>query len=318
MAVKTSVIPSMRQVYSAAYASIPDGSEGDLAFATDRDTLYRWTSGVWIAVSGKPLMLSHVASDVLRHSFDEENNTNKLSYTKITEITLEDRVDACRIKFDLKTFHVAGLATARLYKNGVAIGTEQTEGAGGYVTKSEDFAAANFEKGDKIQVYAKTDDANISALVENLRLYYDVDFQGHTNEAVKTLDLCLYEYQAITATGDATDPTNINDDNTVTPVVFDVINEYVEFDFVTERQINSWRHFEAAGGNGDGTYKIEYWDGSGWLPWVASFTTAHSGDWTSVSTETTVITTKIRLIATALDTAGAVENYTSELEVYYA
>jgi len=46
-------IPQMRQVYYDTYANFPATGlkEGDLAYATDRKTLYRWKGAAWEAIS---------------------------------------------------------------------------------------------------------------------------------------------------------------------------------------------------------------------------------------------------------------------------
>lgn len=112
------------------------------------------------------------ASDNLKNSNDTEKSTAALTYTKIKEIVLTDALPGVRLKFDLKTAGGGATATARAYKNGVAIGTEQTDVTGGYVTKSEDFTA--WVVGDLIQIYAYTSDVAQAAYVCNMRLYYDV------------------------------------------------------------------------------------------------------------------------------------------------
>jgi hypothetical protein len=43
-----------------------------------------------------------------------------------------------RFLFDLKTAGGGATAYGKIYRNGVALGTQQTDVTGGYVTKSED------------------------------------------------------------------------------------------------------------------------------------------------------------------------------------
>jgi hypothetical protein len=116
--------------------------------------------------------LTTTASDNLMVSNDTEQSTQETDYTKIKEIILNEALPDVRIKFDLKTSDVSGTATARIYKNGVALGTEQTDATGSYVTMSEDLT--DFVQGDLIQIYAKISNATYAAYVENFRLYYDV------------------------------------------------------------------------------------------------------------------------------------------------
>lgn len=52
MKVETTVIPTLRRVCSTTYALFPTSglNEGDLAWATDREALYRWSGAAWEAV----------------------------------------------------------------------------------------------------------------------------------------------------------------------------------------------------------------------------------------------------------------------------
>jgi hypothetical protein len=120
-----------------------------------------------------------IASATLRHSNDTEKTGSNLNYIKIKESVLNDGYNAVRIKFDLKgtTSADPGTVYAKIYKNGVAIGTEQSAATGGaYATKSEDFTLAS-AAGDLIQVYVKASATPaIVAYVQNFRIYYDYEY----------------------------------------------------------------------------------------------------------------------------------------------
>lgn len=97
-------------------------------------------------------------------------NTNSLTYVKIKEVTLA-RSGTLRIKFLLWTG--GAIAYARVYKNGSAVGTEQTSskvGSPGEL-KSEDISG--WAVGDKLQIYAKTNNDIRTAYVDNLSLCED-------------------------------------------------------------------------------------------------------------------------------------------------
>ncbi len=114
------------------------------------------------------------ATDNLRHSNDAEKTTTSLTYVKLKECLLSEDIDACRIKFDLRGEDAWNKGLAKIYKNGVAIGTERESGT--WSTFSEDFT--DFEAGDLIQIYANRDgggDSNI-ARVQNFRFYWDNSF----------------------------------------------------------------------------------------------------------------------------------------------
>ncbi len=107
------------------------------------------------------------ASDTLQASADtERNKSNDDTYTKVKEIkTMVGGV--IRVKFDGESVNANGYI--RIYKNGIAFGTEQNPGQGSYTTYSEDLF---FIAGDLIQIYYKTFNLASDIYVKNFRLYY--------------------------------------------------------------------------------------------------------------------------------------------------
>ena len=80
---------------------------------------------------------------------------NTTTYTKKKTITLGSdwATRTVRIRFGLQASDSAQTAYGRIYKNGVAYGTERTDGAGaGYVYFNEDL---EFTANDEIQLYLK-------------------------------------------------------------------------------------------------------------------------------------------------------------------
>jgi len=115
-----------------------------------------------------------VASANLRNSNNVEKTTQSVVYIKVKEIVINSDMSGVRIKFDMKIDNVLGIATGRIYKNGVSIGTEQTDGTAVYQVFSEDLTG--FVKGDMIQIFAKVDNAARTASVRNLQLFYDLSY----------------------------------------------------------------------------------------------------------------------------------------------
>lgn len=109
-----------------------------------------------------------IVSDTLRNSNDTERTTAAVAYTNVKEVKLNAALSGCRIKFDLKGMTNWGYA--RIYKNGVAIGTERQDNAEVYATFSEDFAG--FVADDLIQIYAYNSGGG-TTYVRNMRFYYD-------------------------------------------------------------------------------------------------------------------------------------------------
>lgn len=120
------------------------------------------------------------ASDTLRYSSDAEVSTASGTYTVVKTITLTQAVNAARIKFDIKS-QAGVIAYGKIYKNGVAIGTEQSTTGTSFATKSEDITIAA-GIGDSIQLYGKNDDGIHEVYYRNFRIYYDGG--QYTNSAI--------------------------------------------------------------------------------------------------------------------------------------
>lgn len=116
------------------------------------------------------------ASDTLVSSADTERTTASGSFTKGKEIVIGGG-GTLRIKFDLKTNGSGGTAHGRIYINGVAVGTDQTNATGTYSTLSQDISS--IKGGDLIQLYYYID-SGTGALIRNFRLYGTVVSNGYT------------------------------------------------------------------------------------------------------------------------------------------
>jgi hypothetical protein len=115
-----------------------------------------------------------IASDTLKISADNISGSSATTYVKVKEIKINIS-GTVRVKFDLGN---GGLHTAfgRIYKNGVAVGTERSSSTDTYTTYSEDIQLA---PGDLLQIYAHTSaDTSRNANIQNFRLYYDKSVQG--------------------------------------------------------------------------------------------------------------------------------------------
>ena len=121
-----------------------------------------------------------VASDVLRHSNDTSKNTNSTSYVKLKEIAITNLSDffgigagetitSLRIKFTISGGGSTRNYYGRIYKNGVALGTERYVYHTDVTEFSEDLGT--FVKGDLIQIYAHGMNG-YTCTIKNFRLYY--------------------------------------------------------------------------------------------------------------------------------------------------
>lgn len=122
--------------------------------------------GTNFQVLSKSYINGYSVSDNLIISADTERTTNSTTYVKLKEIQIGYN-GFYRTKFDLKKGTSTGYG--RIYKNGVAYGTEQTDLTGSYATKSEDLA---FVAGDTIELWARTGGSG-DVYVQNFRIYGD-------------------------------------------------------------------------------------------------------------------------------------------------
>ena len=129
------------------------------------------------------LPLQWVASDNLRHNNDTERFGNNAAYTKIKEINIDFLMKGTlRLKFDIRSNIDTHISYAKIYLNGVAIGTEQSTSSSTYSTKSEDIAL-NLHDGDLLQIYVKQA-ADESVYIQNFKICGDpTTFASvHTNQ----------------------------------------------------------------------------------------------------------------------------------------
>lgn len=110
----------------------------------------------------------YTASDSLLTSADTERTGTSNNYEKVKEMKIVF-TGTYRVKFDLSNLIGASNAYGRIYKNGVAFGTERTLNSTSYTTYSEDLA---FTIGDTLELWARVvSGGGDSYKVRNLRLY---------------------------------------------------------------------------------------------------------------------------------------------------
>ena len=131
----------------------------------------------------KPFGLIYVASDTLLDSSDSEEYHGSITYTNEKEITIPDDIfsndSELRIKFDLKSANMAITVYGRIYRNGVAVGTERSTTSTSYVNFSDDISG--WSAGDLIQLYTRTAASGIVVYVQNFRVYGDFDSKNVFN-----------------------------------------------------------------------------------------------------------------------------------------
>ena len=108
-------------------------------------------------------------SNTLIISSDGERSHNTQVYAKLKEIRI-GLSGTYRIKFGLKEVSTGAYGGyGKIYRNGAAVGTQQTGGDEHYATQSEDIAG--WSVGDLCQVYVRTMAASGTVYVNNFRVY---------------------------------------------------------------------------------------------------------------------------------------------------
>jgi len=111
---------------------------------------------------------NYIAGDNIEISSDTIRNSTNTTYTKVKEIRIA-RAGTLRVKFNQSTQAVETTAYARVYRNGVAVGTEYTTNlTGGGVDRSEDISG--WSSGDLCQIYLKTTNAIHNSYCKNFRV----------------------------------------------------------------------------------------------------------------------------------------------------
>lgn len=111
-----------------------------------------------------------IVSDVLCISSDGIASNSNTSPTKEKEIQL-DYSGNYRVKFSIRIPGGAGDAHGRIYKNGVAFGTEQVNGTTSYVEYSQDLA---FSADDLVQIYLWRAGGSGQVDLANFRIYASI------------------------------------------------------------------------------------------------------------------------------------------------
>jgi len=121
------------------------------------------------------------ASDDLRASDDTEySRTGELGYAKATEIVATKEYSRATIRYKFEGKRVLGNGMAKVYKNGVAIGSEINITSAGYTLKTEDVDFTSIAVGDTIELWLRVLDVGSTVYVKNFRIYgidglYSVD-----------------------------------------------------------------------------------------------------------------------------------------------
>ena len=130
----------------------------------------RWIMGY---IPRQVTLQAFTPSDTVLISNDVEDGVNSVPYVKSKEMKIIGRIyseSRFRFTFDIKTGLATHLVYGKIYKNGIPIGTEQSDGTGVYATKTEDINIGNWMVGDTIELWVKYNAFPASVYVKNFRL----------------------------------------------------------------------------------------------------------------------------------------------------
>jgi len=121
------------------------------------------------------------ADTALQNSNDTLKSSDETVYTKKKETRLDDAfIGTMRIVFDFRSQTAGQQVAAKIYRNGVALGTERLTTLDTFTTYSEDFGPISWAVNDLIQVYCKRNGTG-SFVVQNFRFYYTIPGIDTTN-----------------------------------------------------------------------------------------------------------------------------------------
>jgi hypothetical protein len=123
-------------------------------------TTYWQGDGTWAIPT-----ITFTAGSLLEAAADTEETSTNAAFTKYKEISIAYG-GTVTVSFDLKSGSAGNNAQGRVYKNGVAFGTTQTNNNDTYTTYSENLA---FAAGDLVQLYLSKN-ASTSAIARNFRI----------------------------------------------------------------------------------------------------------------------------------------------------
>lgn len=146
-----------------SFSSIPSGAgvipTANLGSGTANATTFLRGDQTYVTPFG------HSAGDVLTARADTERTTTSGSYTKLKEISVPSS-GTLRINWEMKTDSGSSAAYAKVYRNGSAVGVEQSTDQTTFQSKTDD--VSGWSAGDLLQLYVH--DTSSTAHVQNFRV----------------------------------------------------------------------------------------------------------------------------------------------------
>jgi hypothetical protein len=153
---------------------------GSNYYLTNTSGIISTTAGTYnvpvgVAVSATEILLFNlvpltaIPSDTIRASSDTDQRMTGITAVKKKEVEFLANNGTVRIAFDIRTDNW-GYGQGQVYKNGSPVGVLRQNNTQTFVNYSEDIA---FSKGDLIQLYLSSTQADGTAEAKNFRVYYN-------------------------------------------------------------------------------------------------------------------------------------------------
>lgn len=149
-----------------AWVSLGAGTDGQFLKTQGAAANPEWSFGMFVD-----------AGDTLQIYADSEKDITDTPYGKLKEIKLGAK-GTYRIKFTLEGVQAEGTYYGKIYKNGVAYGTERSRSGTGSETFSEDLT---FDSDDACELWGKTSGAGNWPKAKNFRIYSTLGSQVITD-----------------------------------------------------------------------------------------------------------------------------------------
>ncbi len=151
---------------------------------------------------------------------------------------------------------------------------------------------------------------------ENIKLGVNIFGKVGTFAPVDPLTVELF--QTNPATGTMTFPERLNDTETGVASAIATVGQYAEVDFGRFFTVSQFRQYGHTNQNGDGEWKLQYWDGADWQDWHTGIPTRTLASWSNwESPANPIIASKLRLVCVVKDTSGSGQSGIVELEAKY-
>ncbi len=149
-------------------ANLKTGGANELC-ALDANARVPFTELANLAATSDGEITDYEAGSDTYHAHDAEVDTTNTTYTKVKTITLGFLPNGTlRLYFEIKNEALAETTYGRIYRNGVAVGTEQSVTGTTYTGFTENISG--WSENDTLELYIYTSNGSYRAFAQNFRI----------------------------------------------------------------------------------------------------------------------------------------------------